>query len=803
MSKIVRNLLLVVCLTLMTLPLSAQRFKAFSNDPTLTQEEMRTFASSLPKEKQKQAEEVLLKFDEFWNSPQMNETFQMHFIEMGNQMLRKNLRFFPHFEAYINAFNAFANSDMTDYDRVWLKIIQYHVRNDLGTFDKVMQNYVSLFNDNILLQTPNSKWTAYGVLEKIGMDEEPYFEYKDIDLVGAGSRDSVEIIGTSGRYFPASHRWTGGKGSIYWYKAGLSSQVKAVFENYTVDTRQPKAKIENAKLYYPELFGTPVLGTVEDKATLETDEDKISYPRFKSYSDDLVVKNIYKNVDYIGGIELRGASIQGYSGAENLARLIIRKGNKNIVSVSSIHYLFKNETVRAADARVSVYVEEDSIYHPSADFYYNETTSQVLISRPKYGVGRSPFFDSYHRMDITVESLSWDVTTDKMEFKPMTGSTNLTSATFESQNFFNNTTMRELQGANDVSPLYTLYQAYKAADFKPLSFEAIRRFFNKSPEDVKVLMIQMAANGFVEYDVNQNKIHYRKKIAQYLNNDVDRKDYDNIVLESKTHYASLDLQTNDLTVEGCDFFVISDAQIVNVYPMNERVKVMKDRDMEFSGRIIAGLFDFVTHKCHFDYEKFLVKMDNIDSLVMYVEDKNGPQNMYGEYQLTKVQSSIEDIAGILYVDMPHNKSGKIDNPKYPYFTATEPGKVYYDHPQTFNRHYDRTKFFFALDLFTIVNLDNFDTDSIRFSGELVSGGIFPNIRHDLKVRPDFSLGFIHNTGETPLAAYTGKGHYTGIIDLSNRGLRGKKSTIDYLTSTTKSDSLVFFLDKTTTYLFFN
>ena len=250
-------------------------------------------------------------------------------------------------------------------------------------------------------------------------------------------------------------------------------------------------------------------------------------------------------------------------------------------------------------------------------------------------------------------------------------------------------------------------------------------------------------------------------------------------------------------MEGCEFFIISDAQIVNVYPLNEKVTVKKNRDMEFSGRIIAGLFDFVTHESHFNYDQFLIKMDDIDSLIMFVEDKNGQQNMYGEYPLVQVQSMIEDIAGILYIDMPHNKSGKIDNPKYPYFTCTDPGKVYYDKPQTFNRHYDRTKFFYQLDMFTITNLDNFETDSIKFTGQLVSGGIFPDIRHELKVRPDFSLGFIHNTGGSPLPCYVGKGHYDGIIDLSNRGLRGKKSTIDYLTSTTKSDSLVFFLDKVT------
>lgn len=796
--KMIRNLLFVfVFVLLLPFQMVAQRFKAFSNDPSLTKVEMREFAATVPKERQKEAEALALKFDQFWESSEMTDEYQEAFIEMSNLMLRKNLRFFPHFESFIEAFDAFVGSELSDNPRTWMKIVQYHVNHDLGSFHKVMQNYTLIFNENILNKTPNCKWTAYGILKSMGMEGEPYFEFEDIDLVGAGSRDSVEIVGTSGRYYPASTKFKGAKGTVYWYRAGLDEQVKSTFDNFELDTRHPKVKVANALFYYPKYFGAPIRGLLEDKAGLETDEEKVTYPRFKSYDDNITVRNIYENVDYIGGFEMRGASIQGYSGADNLAQLIIRKGEKRVVSVRCIHYLFKEETVRANDAHVNVFIEDDSIYHPSANFYYNEANNQLIISRPKYGVGRSPFFDSYHRMDITAESILWDVTTNKLEFKPLAGSTNASSASFESQNFFNSSTMSKLLGVNDENPLYTLYKIFNARNYEPVPYKNIVKAFNHPPEDVRSLLIEFAAYGFIEYDVNTDLIYYRKKISQYLNNDVNRKDFDNIVLESKNHYASLNLINNELTVQGCEYFVLSDAQIVNVYPTAEVVTVKKNRDMHFSGRIIAGLFDFVSHRCEFNYDQFNVRMEDIDSLVMYVEDKNGPQNIYGDYKLTKVMSPIEDLGGTLYIDMPNNKSGKIDNPKYPYFTSFEGGRVYYDHPFTFNRHYDRTKFYFALDNFTITNLDNFDTDSIRFDGQLISGGIFPDIRHELKVRPDFSLGFIHNTGDGSLPIYTGKGTYNGIIDLSNRGLRGKKGTIDYLTSTTTSDSLVFFLDKAT------
>ncbi len=791
-----KTILLFFVVLLTVLPLSAQRFKSFSNDPSLTKEEVRTFAATVPKERQKDAEALVAKFDQFWDSPAMTDEFQESFIEAANFMLRKNLRFFPHFESLENAFDAFINSGLTDCDRAWLKAIQYHLNENLPDFHHVMDDYAAIFSRDVLYQTPNVRWTAYGYAETLAFDDAPYFEYKDIDLVGSGTRDSVEILETSGRYYPGAKVWKGTKGTVQWYRAGLSSQVKATFHDYEVDVRQPKVKVENATLYYPAYFEYPLLGVLEDKAGLESDEEKVSYPRFRSYDEEVLVHNIYKNVDYIGGFELRGAAVRGYSSEGSLAHLNIQRADTTVVTVRCNHFLFKESTVWSNDANISVYIEEDSIYHPSANFYYNEEKTLLQISRPKYGVGRSPFFDSYHRMDIKVESLSWDISTDKIELKPLASMNSQSVATFESQNFFNNATMRELQGVNSENPLFTIWKLFKGYDFQPLSFEQVGQAIRHSPEDVRALLIQFAADGFVEYDVNNDKIYYRSKIAQYLNNDVGKKDYDNITLESKNHYAVLDYANRELTVEGCEWFVISEAQIVNVYPQNERVVIRKNRDMRFSGRVVAGLFDFVVHECDFNYEEFKIQMEQIDSLIMYVENKKGPMNRYGEYQLTKVMSPIEDLQGTLFVDHPKNKSGKIDNPKWPYFTSLEGGRVYYDHPFTFNRHYDRKKFFFALDQFTITNLDNFDTDSIRFAGSLISGGIFPDIKEELKVRPDFSLGFIHDAS-SPLPAYTGKGDYTGIIDLSNRGLRGKRSTVNYLTSTTTSDSLVFFLDKMT------
>lgn len=785
--------LLTVCILLCLMVLAqAQRFTSFSKDPSKTVEEMKEFYASVPKDRQKEAKDILDTFELMWTT-RMDPANQQVFLEEANKMVKKKHRPIPHFQSFIHTYNVFIQSQYADEADTWKKIMDYHIGQSSTFFQDKMSLYARFFQGNILNQGDNVKWVAMSDPEKMGFAEEPFFEFKNIDLMGFSAKDSLTVKGMSGRYYPDKLQFKANGGTITWERAGLDDNVKAVLKTYDIDLRFPRVVADNALLHYPRLFAQPVIGRVEDKAVLPTSEEKATYPRFISDEATLPVKNLYKDVDYVGGFEMRGASIYGTGQGDILAKVTIYNEGKVIISASSRSFLIRPANLLSEDAKVSVYIENDSIYHPAANFKYDNEKKSLLISRPKQGVGRSPFFDSYHKLDMYVESLQWVTTEKRIELKPIVGNTSNQKAYFESQNYYEESVMHEIAGYNIVNPLYTLWQLFNSAGYESLTIEDVIRWFNKPPLDIKAMMIDFAARGFIEYDINNNQINYRSKIAQYLNNQVKKKDYDYIKLESKTHYASLDLVTNDLKITGCEFFVLSDPQIVNVYPMNELVTVKKNRNMVFSGRVIGGLFDFVTHNCQFDYDRFLVDMDVIDTLIMYVEDKDGPMDMYGDYKLQRVRSEIEELSGVLYVDAPGNKSGMTDYPDYPIFEARKGGKVFYDQPYVLGGVYDRNKFYYAVNQFRIVNLDNFVIDSMKFGGALISGGIFPDIAEPLKVQPDFSLGFVHNTGGLPM--YVTRGAYQGRISLSNRGLRGK-GNIDYITSHTTSDSLVFYIDST-------
>ena len=507
----------------------------------------------------------------------------------------------------------------------------------------------------------------------------------------------------------------------------------------------------------------------------------LSFPFLLSpFSFLLVAQPKYPNVQY----------------NEHAQQLFIFVEKKPVVKIEARAFSFHPELIVAQDVYAVIYLESDtdidSIYHPCADFTYNPTTTELWISRTPNGLGRAPFFDSYHKLEIKSDAIFWKMNTPTIEFREQMFQNLNKSAFFQSQDFFDPEIMRRNKGYNDKSPMLQLWELFKTFEFQPISLRDVLYSFRRSQTDMTALLTDYAVQGFIEYDQQYNIISYKSKLAHYLNNELKRRDYDNLYWESKSHFATLNMRTFDLIIHDCEFFVLSNTNIVNVYPANERVTIKKNRDLHFTGRVIGGLFDFVARDCSFDYDKFQIFMPQIDSMIMFSEDKSKPKDLYGEYPLKKVKNVVEEISGTLFIDDPKNKSGNKTIPDYPIFESREGGKVFFDQPFILNAEYKRDTFYFMIDYFVIKNLDNFNIDSTKIPGRLVSGGIFPDIYEPLMIRPDNSLGFIHQPDSAGLQMFDGTAHFYNTIEMSNNGLRGK-GKINYLTSSIESDSLVFYL----------
>ena len=450
----------------------AQRFNSFSNDPSKTVEEMKMYLATVSKDRQKEANDMLDEFTAFWTTSIDYEN-QLAFIQEANALVRHKFRPIPQFQSYMHAYMAYVTSEYATESETWVKMVEYHATHSVTQFQKNMLLYERFFKNNILNQEDNVKWVVDGQAEVMGFDQEPYFDFKRVDLLGHSVKDSLMVMDVTGRYYPAKTKFVAKQGTTYWDRAGLPNNVKADLKNFDIDMRFPKVQAENVAFYYPKLFTHPIMGTVIDKAVLPTSEEKATYPRFISNDKTIAINNLYPDVNYVGGFELRGASIYGTSTGDILCNITIMRDKDVIIRASSHSFLIRPTNLLSEDAKVSIYIEEDSIFHPAANFKYNNETKELLISRPKQGVGRSPFFDSYHKLDITVESIQWNTNEQRIEFKPIVGNTSEQSAFFESQNYYDESVMHEIAGVNTVNPLYTLWQLFASVTYNRLEFNAL------------------------------------------------------------------------------------------------------------------------------------------------------------------------------------------------------------------------------------------------------------------------------------------------------------------------------------------
>jgi len=491
---------------------------------------------------------------------------------------------------------------------------------------------------------------------------------------------------------------------------------------------------------------------------------------------------------------MQGSKLVGTGDREKQAQVFIYRKDTLVLLARSSYFAFKATRINAPNAEIIIKLRNDSIFHPGLAFSYIVPTREISLYQTDNFMSQSPYFNSYHNIDMSFEQLVWKMNEPYMRFTALLGST-IGNANFESVSFFNNEHYLSMQMMDDVHPLVLVRGFARFMNSEEFLADDFARYLKKPIAQVKQMLMRLAAQGFLFYDTETSMATIRPRLHDYLAASVAKIDYDVISIPSRTNSpvenAVFDLRNYDLTINGIPQIFVSDSQNVVIYPDNDRIVMKKNRHFQFDGQLQAGLFTFTGKNFFFNYDSFRIDLQKIDSLrIRYL---TGQVDNYGFPVAEKAKNLIQDIKGELYIDKPDNKSGRKSFPQFPVFRATANGYVYYDEKQNHGGVYTRDRFFFEIYPFEMDSLDNFNRRSMKFDGELTSAGIFPVIQETLRLQDDKSLGFRHMTPDSGLSLYNGKGKFTDEIFLSNRGLNGK-GTINYLTSTTMSDEIDFYPD---------
>lgn len=647
------------------------------------------------------------------------------------------------------------------------------------------------------------------------------------------SVDSLVVQETSGDFDPTLKKWVGSGGKIDWGKVGLDPNANfAVLTNYNVSLKASTIRVDTVTMTTP-YFSQPIKGSLSDRAfKINREQDKV-FPQFLSFERQLVIKDIAPNVDFVGGFSMHGADFIGSGTSSSLAKITIKKGGLPFMQARSQQILISAKKVSVARAQFALYLSSgDSISHPGIALDYDLTKNEVLLVRARNGIGEAPFQDSYHKLDIYVPKIGWKNESEILDFTYDFGTSQEQRAgTFESQSYFDAQLYDRLQALESVHPLVALSKYSYKFDKQVLTTGEAATALGRTIGQAKSTLLTLSSLGFISYDSDVNTVTINPKLEVFVQAKIGRVDYDNIVFVSDLrpkelngytpdqiekdpylknlnqifkkqneerrlikNFAEMNLATLELDLEAVDRVLISANKNAIVFPENGKVKVKQNRDFVYTGWTNAGKLEVNAELASFEYDAFKIKLQKTSESLFRIRPLDKTHGTKG----IAMASSLIGVTGEIFIDSVNNRSGKVETDNFPKLVSVNESKIFYNSDEIYRGVYDSTRFYFTVDPFEMNSLGTFSEKDMRLSGELVSAGIFPKIRQDVKIMQDYSFGFAMTAPKGGYPFYGTDAKYDSVILLSNNGLQGA-GTINFVHSTSRSNILSFLPDSTVGY----
>lgn len=623
-------------------------------------------------------------------------------------------------------------------------------------------------------------------------------------LLALGKKDTLRIDQTRLFVNLGEGKVRGKGGRTDWQRQGLDAAVFALLVDYSFETRRMLYTADSAHLQYPQYFKEDILvGKFSDKVQPGGARAGAEYPKFISDDGFVEFANVGEGIDLYGNFELRGGTVYAIGDANRKARVTMRIDvdgeDRTIRGKARTFAIKKGERIGGQGVETTVYLGRDSLYHPSVTLRVNIPERRVVMTRSASGADQSPFYQSLNNMNIYADHIDVYLDGDTAVVgKPTLKALNKDEVVFESRDFYSEREYNYIRSIGDRNPLDVIYafrmgpeggnDLIAAADLASLFGD---RYETK---DIQPLLYDLQTRGFLLYDADVGEVLLLDKMEHYVRASREEIDYDNIriVSDAKQENAVLDLRTGEIRIEAVKFVEFNKEKQVAIKPFGEQLVVQQNRDMDFAGEIYAGGMFMSGKGFHFKYDPYYIELDSVRYLDLFlpVDDFIG-EGMKRE----STGSRIEYVSGYLLIDAPKNKSGTEDIAYFPSLQSKNTSYIYYDQGDT-TATYARDSFYFALEPFSLNGMDSLLTGDVDFGGELVSGGIFPNMNERLTVQEDGSLGFVTQTADGGQSTYGDRGNYEGEVVLSNRGLEGK-GKLTYLEAEIDSEDLKFTPDRTT------
>ena len=665
------------------------------------------------------------------------------------------------FEEFVNHF---CREEEKENLNVWLGALKKLVfvkdrrKNNVKNYLNHTRNFVV---DGVLYATSGHSWIVTGK-SRWEQGKEVNVVFEDATVMCRTPKDSILIYNTRVNHELLSHTLAGQGGRVYWQS---EDTLYAELSRYGVDMTVSEYSAESVSFVYERWYDRPLAGKLKDNALkYKVANQEERFPQFISYDTDIKIDSLFPSVSFQGGIQYDGMKLSGFGDKELPACVHISPNDTTHMYVYATRFSIDTARVVSGISRMVLPLDSGRFFHPNVNFAYTRKNHTVTVKRISEQSQHLPFRDDYHQILFSVEQLIWPVDSSYVTMC-MNSRSGMFKAEVESLDFFNDILYDQMQGIDEIHPLNGLHKASVTLGRNTFSMSDYAAVMKKPIDQLRKQIISLSYDDFLDFDETSDEVTLKERLFHYTNARVGKQDYDNIRFaslpkDSRTN-AVLDLRNYQLKIYGVEKFTISEAKDVYVEPSDKSVVMMKNRDMEFNGKLKAGMFDMYGNKLYFSYDKYTIGLTQVDSTGMYMADKTTGKRG------RRVNSLIRDVTGDIEIDKPNNKSGKKEVPGYPIFHSTKESYVYFDAPSICNGVYKKEKFYFVIKPYTLKNINDSEKFRYAFGGTLVSN-IVPDIQDTLKLMADNSLGMKYQIPEKGLALYD-KGNLKNRIELSQKG----------------------------------
>jgi hypothetical protein len=657
----------------------------------------------------------------------------------------------------------------------------------------------------------------------------PVITLKGVSLAMVANGDSAVLENTNGDLMLKSGILVGQGGKFTWGTAGRPD-IFVMLTDYALTTMSPRLEADDVTLTYEERSGAPgkpIKGVFEYVSKKKS--GPTTYPRFMSWQNDVKLPDLGPDIDYRGGLALSGTQMVGASASGQPAQLTVKYNGKPALKASSRRFDFAigdmpvdavradstqnggfntTEPAKVTGSRPMIsansaafigYVGSDSVTHPAVKFRYDKSQRIAWLDREqRTDYARVPYADSYHKFYIEPEVVRWDLPRRKVDFYQV-GAKREVPVRFESFDYFHPQRYTDLTVDYGFHPLQIVANYVSTKKQQTFLDDDITQFAKQvNPVSLRGALNRMVLEGYLDRDNNTKLMRLSRKGILYVLANVQKQDYDNFQVQSlfasndSIKNATINLDDKILTIRGVSRFVLSDSLKIFGIPSDKTLKVGKGRDFTFNGQLKAGTLRYAGQDLKFDYDKFSMGLNKIDSIT-FSSQKLAAQGKEGE-----IGGDIKyEKAGTVFLAGADNKSGRMKDKKTTQRLVMPEGMtVYFNQPIRGDITYNQ-KVYFKI---PAIDNDSLGKGEIAFVGTFYSDGMFPPFKAQLVTMPDNTLGFVHKAPAAGYPVYTGKKvatpstvKFTGELSMDKSGLRAE-GTLNHLTASLNTNGMLFMTD---------